>query len=133
VTITHLDFGDTLRAHIFVSWLHAVKEHRLVVLGEERMAVFTDGPDCGSLRLFRADRREPASARDDGGEAVAFERTEPLRAELTHFLDCIRTGDEPKTGGRHGLEVLRILEAARRSLEKGGMPEVCAPLVEAVR
>src|SRR2546427_7163381 len=42
VTLSHFDFPSGVRAHIFVSWLHPVKEQRLVVVGSEKMAVFDD-------------------------------------------------------------------------------------------
>ena len=46
VTVTHLEFPDGVRGHIFVSWLHPVKEHRRVVIGDRRMA--TPGAVRGS-------------------------------------------------------------------------------------
>src|SRR3989442_15437467 len=42
VTLSHLEFPSGVKAHIFVSWLHPVKEQRLVVGGSEKMAVFGD-------------------------------------------------------------------------------------------
>src|SRR6185503_1804394 len=42
VTLSHFDFPSGVQAHIFVSWLHPVKEQKLVVVGSERMAVFDD-------------------------------------------------------------------------------------------
>jgi UDP-2-acetamido-3-amino-2,3-dideoxy-glucuronate N-acetyltransferase len=42
VTLSHFDFPSGVQAHIFVSWLHPVKEQRLVVVGSEKMAVFDD-------------------------------------------------------------------------------------------
>jgi UDP-2-acetamido-3-amino-2,3-dideoxy-glucuronate N-acetyltransferase len=43
--------------------------------------------------------------------------------ECQHFLHCIRTGEQPRSDGRDGLEVVRILEAATRSLLNGGTGE----------
>src|SRR6267378_3505716 len=39
VTLSHFDFPSGVQAHVFVSWLHPVKEPRLVVVGSEKMAV----------------------------------------------------------------------------------------------
>jgi predicted dehydrogenase len=47
---------------------------------------------------------------------------EPLRAEAEHFIHCIESRGGPKTGGRDGLEVVRILIAAQESLKKKGVP-----------
>ena len=42
VTVSNLQFSDDSRAHIFVSWLHPYKEQRLVVVGDQKMAIFND-------------------------------------------------------------------------------------------
>ncbi len=42
VATTHMAFPSGLHAHIFVSWLHPFKEQKLVVVGNEKMAVFDD-------------------------------------------------------------------------------------------
>ena len=42
---------------------------------------------------------------------------EPLRVECEHFIACIRDGVEPRSDGRSGLRVVRVLEALQRSLE----------------
>jgi len=47
---------------------------------------------------------------------------EPLRLECQHFLDCVRTGASPLSDGAHGLQVVRILAAAQKSLELDGAP-----------
>ena len=61
---------------------------------------------------------------------VVFSRTsacgvdlpEPLQVECRHFISCIRTGQTPRSGAREGLQVIRVLAAAQRSLEKHGVP-----------
>ena len=45
---------------------------------------------------------------------------EPLQLECQHFVDCIRDGTTPLTDGRTGLDVVRTLEAAQRSMEQDG-------------
>ena len=42
VTTTHLEFSSGLKAHVFVSWLHPFKDQKLVVVGDQKMAVFDD-------------------------------------------------------------------------------------------
>jgi predicted dehydrogenase len=46
--------------------------------------------------------------------------TEPLLLEMQHFVDCIRDGARPRSDGEAGLRVVRVLEAAMRSLRSGG-------------
>ena len=128
VTVTHLEFPGGARAHIFVSWLHPMKEHRLVVVGSQRMAVFCDSPGGGELTLYDrgvdlVDDR-PVLRRNDG-RAVDYEWREPLRVEVEHFLSCVETRQQPKSDGTHGLGVLRILTTAQTSLREGGRPLDC--------
>ncbi|MBU4239946.1 MAG: gfo/Idh/MocA family oxidoreductase, partial [Actinobacteria bacterium] len=52
----------------------------------------------------------------------AVEQEEPLLRECRHFVECVRSGREPLSGGREGLEVLRILNAAQESLDSRGKP-----------
>jgi UDP-2-acetamido-3-amino-2,3-dideoxy-glucuronate N-acetyltransferase len=125
VTLTHLKFPGGERAHIFVSWLHPMREHRLVVTGERRMAHFADDERGGSLSLYdigvgKSGERsvKPSAAMD----VVALPHREPLRLEIGHFLECMDRREEPLTGGRHGLEVVRLLAAADASLRSGGVP-----------
>ena len=55
-------------------------------------------------------------------DLVPLPPQEPLRLEIGHFLECIDRREEPLTGGRHGLEVVRLLAAADASLRAGGVP-----------
>lgn len=120
ITLTELWFPGGERAHVFVSWLHPFKEQKLVVVGDEAMAVFDDGqPWPSKLQLFRHDvawhEGVPRAIRAEG-EAVAVAAAEPLEAECRHFLECIVSGSRPETDGREGVRVLRVLAAAARSV-----------------
>jgi predicted dehydrogenase len=48
--------------------------------------------------------------------------TEPLRLECQHFIDCVRDRKTPVSDARDGLRVIRIIEAAQRSMEQDGTP-----------
>jgi UDP-2-acetamido-3-amino-2,3-dideoxy-glucuronate N-acetyltransferase len=134
VTTTHLAFGNGINAHVFVSWLHPFKEQKLVVVGEAGMAVFDDGmPWQAKLVVYphRIDWKSgvptPAKA---AAEAVALEsEAEPLEIECRHFLECIATGEPPRTDGGEGLRVLRVLESAQSAMrepESRGLAEPAA-------
>jgi UDP-2-acetamido-3-amino-2,3-dideoxy-glucuronate N-acetyltransferase len=125
VTLTHLRFPGGERAHVFVSWLHPVREHRLVVTGDRRMAHFDDDDCGGTLSLFDVGvgvSGERSVSRSAAMEANPRTQREPLRLEMTHFLECMERRAEPIAGGRHGLEVVRLLAAADKSLRSGGTP-----------
>lgn len=118
-TQLELGFPGGLRAEIRSSWLHPVKEQRLVVVGARAMAVFDDRePWATKLVLHRYAVEEgaaPATTRSEP-EFVAVQEGEPLRLECLHFLDCVRTGAMPPTDGREGLRVLSVLQRASAAL-----------------
>ena len=123
VTVTNLLFDNEVRAHIYVSWLHPFKEQRMVVVGSRKMASFDDV--AGKLVLYnqRVDIHEGLPAPVKGlGEDVAFSKEEPLKLECQAFLRAITTREQPLTDGESGLRVLRVLEAAQRSLIMNGQP-----------
>jgi UDP-2-acetamido-3-amino-2,3-dideoxy-glucuronate N-acetyltransferase len=126
VTMTWLAFPGRTRAHIFVSWLHPYKEQRLVVVGSRRMAVFDDVATEGKLKLYDQGivwkQGSAPVIRRTAEATLFFAEGEPLREELAHFLECVRTRRTPQTDGRNGLRVLRVLDACQKSLAAGGRP-----------
>ena len=123
VTLTNLLFDNGVRAHIHVSWLHPFKEQRLVIIGSEKMASFDDV----NKRLVLYDQRveiqegQPTPVKGKGSE-VEFNLAEPLRLECEAFLQAIETRQPPLTDGYSGLRVLKVLQAAQRSLVMNGEP-----------
>lgn len=95
------------------------------------MAVFDDMSPDEKIKIFDKRVYRPLGMLEYGSElylhvgeesAPAIERQEPLRLECQHFMDCVRDGSRPRSDGEQGLRVLRVLSAASRSLESGGMP-----------
>jgi len=120
VTTTNLVFPGGEQAHVFVCWLHPFKEQKLVAIGDRAMAVFDDGePWESKLPLYphRIEWREtiPVPQRAEA-DPIPVEPGEPLKLECRHFLDCIESGSQPRTDGREGLRVLRVLARATASL-----------------
>lgn len=120
-TITDLTFKDRLKAHIFVSWLHPFKEQKLVVIGDENMAVFDDLEEENKLALYphRVEwrHREPIASKAKA-QFVRIEKKEPLREACLHFLDCIKSRTRPKTDGYEASAVLRVLQQAQDDLDQ---------------
>ena len=121
VTLSHFEFASGVRAHIFVSWLHPIKEQRLVVVGSEQMAVFDDTAE-DKLVLYphkvEWKNRVPTAVKAQG-TVVPLDEGEPLRAECAHFLDCVSTRRSPVSDGAEGLRVLRVLDACQRAVGNG--------------
>ena len=120
--MSNFSFPSGVQAHIFVSWLHPVKEQRLVVVGSEKMAVFDDtATDKLVLYPHKVEWKDriPTAVKADA-EAVKLDGGEPLKAECQAFLDSIVTRKPSKTDGNEGLRVLQVLDACQRSLQKHG-------------
>jgi UDP-2-acetamido-3-amino-2,3-dideoxy-glucuronate N-acetyltransferase len=137
VTLSHFDFPSGVQAHIFVSWLHPVKEQRLVVVGSDKMAVFDDTAEH-KLVLYPHKvewRNRIPTAVKANGEVVELEDREPLRAECRHFLDCVESRTAPVSDGAEGLRVLRVLDACQRALHNGGvvLEELGSPVAKQER
>lgn len=120
VTTTNLSFANGINAHIFVSWLHPFKEQKLVLIGEQKMAVFDDGlPWSNKLTLYPHKIEWgggiPEAIKADG-QPYPLQDAEPLRLECDHFLQCIAEKKRPRTDGREALGVLRVLAAAQKSM-----------------
>ena len=130
VTLSQFGFPSGVQAHIFVSWLHPVKEQRLVVVGSEKMAVFDDTAEH-KLILYphkvEWKNRVPTAIKAKA-EIVPLAEGEPLKAECQHFLDCVKSATPPLTDGREGLRVLTVLDACQRSLLSGGANQTLATL-----
>jgi UDP-2-acetamido-3-amino-2,3-dideoxy-glucuronate N-acetyltransferase len=122
VTVSNFSFPSGVQAHIFVSWLHPVKEQRLVVVGSEKMAVFDDTAE-DKLVIYphkvEWKNRIPTAVKANA-EAVPLAKTEPLRAECQAFLDSIVSRQPAPTDGSEGLRVLQVLDACQRSLMNRG-------------
>lgn len=127
-TLTSLRFVGGFRAHIYVSWLNPFKEQKLTVVGSQGMVVFDDTqPWESKLRLHRHyltwERGElPVPNTTRNCEYLKVEEVEPLSNECRHFLDCCATRTPPRTDAMEGVRVLRVLEAAQKSLLDEGTP-----------
>lgn len=109
----HLQFPGGVRSHVFASRLNPYRERRLTVIGAKAMAVFDDvAPWNQKLAVYRHRLWE-----DDNGwqsemvdpDYVAIPDGMPLTRECAHFLDCIATGEKPRTPVSDGLAVIEIL------------------------
>ena len=123
VTMSTLSFASGVKAHIFVNWLHPFKEQKLVVVGSQGMAVFNDVEPEKKLVVvpqpIRWKHHMPVPEKGDE-QVIAFEKSEPLRNECQHFLECVAAGLKPRTDGREGVAVLSILNACQQSLNMDG-------------
>jgi len=125
ITLSNLEFTSGAKAHIFVSWLHPFKEQKLIIVGDRQMAVFDDTEATRKLVLYphQVDwiDRIPI-ARKAEGINVPISDQEPLQAECQHFIESVHEKKVPRTDGKNGLAVLRILHACEESIKQHGKP-----------
>jgi predicted dehydrogenase len=132
VTNISLAFRHKRFASIQSSWLEPRKIREMTIVGTRRMIVYDDLEPNEKIRIYdvRVERPPHYDTFADfhysyhyGDSYIPYvKQEEPLRAECQHFLDCIEKGITPLTGGREGLELVRVLEAASKSLKSDGAP-----------
>jgi predicted dehydrogenase len=123
VVFCYLRFPSGIVAHLHLSWLDPHKERRLTVVGARRMATFDDMLVEGKLAVydkgFDEDARSWGEYITRSGEVFSprIPNAEPLRLECEHFVQCVRSGQTPRSDGPRGLRVVRVLEQLQRSLD----------------
>lgn len=120
--LIHLEFEKNIKAHIFVSWLHPFKEHRLVVVGETGTSAFDDVSVEEKLTFYeqQADWQTTPVLKQNCKTVISIDSAEPLKLECQHFLKCIKSRETPLTNIQNGIDVLTVLQAAQQSLESQG-------------
>lgn len=118
-TMTMLRYPDNVVGHIFLSWLHPYKEHRIVVVGSQGMLSFEDSSDAKDLLFYEKGiewvQGEPVR-REGPTEVIPYERRAPLTEELRYFAARLDGSPVTIAGGDDGVEVLEILELASADL-----------------
>lgn len=131
VVFVTLRFKNKKIAHIQLSWLDPHKIRKVTIVGSKKMAVFDDMETTEKIKIYDKGAILP-------GQFLSYAETitlrkgdiyipylkmeEPLKIECQHFLDCIQKNKKPLTDGEDGLRVVRILEAAQKSLKNQGRP-----------
>ena len=120
-TLTQFKYPNGVEGHIFVSWLHPFKEHRLVVIGSEAMITFEDSSEGKPLKLYakKFDMAKGVPEKIDGPVTlIDYEQKMALTEELQYFVDHLE-GKKPNiANGNHALEVMKILIEASQQLTK---------------
>lgn len=130
IAYVNVDYGDRLLANFHVNWLSPVKVRQIIFAGSRKSLIFNDlnttepikvydrGIDVGASDEER--RRLMISYRSGDIWSPHVEPGEALQAAVAHFAQCIRDGQAPLSDGRQGLRVVRLLDAATRSIRAQG-------------
>src|ERR1700726_4197391 len=132
VTNMSLSFRNKRFATIQSSWLEPRKIREMTIVGTQRMIIYDDLQTREKIRVYDVRVERPPhydtfaefhySYHYGDSYIPHIQQEEPLKVVCQHFIDCIEQGTQPETGGREGLELVRVLEAASVSLKGNGAP-----------
>lgn len=129
VVFITIEMEDRIMIQMHISWLNPYKTRELTIVGEKQMVVFDDVSTGEKVKIFdkgvdyqtsTGNFGEFQLALRDGGITIPnIKNREPLKTEIDHFISCIVNSEKPLTDGMNGYDVIRILEAAQKSLDSG--------------
>jgi predicted dehydrogenase len=112
MVIASYNYPDNINAHIFVSWLHPYKEHRLMVIGSKAMLVFEDSSPEKNILIYDSGIElmdgKPVKW-EKPAEIVSYQSSSPLDNELNYFIEHLDS-EISIADGKSGHEVVKILE-----------------------
>ncbi len=123
-------YEKPLMGHIHVNWLAPVKVRKTLICGSKKMIVYDDVEPSEKVKVYNKGvdyikKREEAydilvQYRTGDMMAPRLEMTEALTLISKEFISAINEKRKPLTDGIAGLNAVRILEAANKSLRSGG-------------
>ena len=122
-------FPRNIVAHINVNWLSPVKVRTTLIGGKDKMLVWNDLEADEKIKIYDKGVQITngegvydllVSYRSGDVWAPKCDQAEALTVELEHFIDCILNDRTPLNDGNAGLRVVRLLEAAEKSLKERG-------------
>ena len=133
VAYLHLDYGAGFTAHLHLSWLSPVKVRRMIFAGTTQSLIFDELDQDAKIKLYdhgvgfdvtdlENRRQQLVSYRKGDMRAPAIAPSEALSREMTDIARALNTQTMGRAAGDHGLAVVRVLEAASRSLQDSGRP-----------
>jgi len=125
-----VQFEGNLIAHFHVNWLAPVKVRRTLVGGSKKMVVYDDTENSEKIKVYDKgvvqtqdpERREKMLTGYRNGDMLApqLDTGEALRLMAKEFVASINEKRAPLSDGYAGYRVVRLLEAAQRSIEQNG-------------
>ncbi|GAI12803.1 unnamed protein product, partial [marine sediment metagenome] len=129
VVFVSIRFKSGVVGNLHLSWLDPNKVRKITLVGSKKMIVFDDMETRDKLKIFNKgviknnlEDRVEFNVRYGDINIPKIDASEPLKLECLHFIECIEEDKAPRSDGKDGLRVVRILEAAQESLNKGGIP-----------
>ncbi len=119
-TITYLKYPNGIQGHIYVSWLHPFKEHRLVIIGSKGSLHFEDSLSAKPLLFYENDIslvNNQKNIKNTLPQKIEYDVTLPLENELKYFIKIIKGEDITIASIDEGIDVINILEKSSNSLD----------------
>ncbi len=122
-------FPKNVIAHINVNWLSPVKVRTTLIGGQKKMLVWNDVEADEKIKVYdkgveitsaEGMRELLVNYRSGDMWSPQIEQVEALHLELSYFAKCISNNQVPFNDGQAGLRVVKMLEAADRSIKKRG-------------
>ncbi|HZY86049.1 MAG TPA: Gfo/Idh/MocA family oxidoreductase [Gemmataceae bacterium] len=126
----NVDYGDRLMASFHVNWLSPVKVRQMIFAGARKSLIFNELNTTEPIKVY--DKGVEFGAGEEGRRQLLvnyrtgdvwsphIEAGEPLQAMARHFAECALEGRTPVSDAQLGLRVVRMLEAATRSIRAQG-------------
>jgi predicted dehydrogenase len=109
----HMTFDEGTMAHLHSSWIWPENKRSLKIIGEKGMLVYNE---IEQTVVLHKKRIGSDLENIDQGEEQLFEGSDqPLRLEMEHFIQCIKSREQPISDGRSGAEVVRVTELLNMS------------------
>lgn len=123
-------FDSSFIAHFHLNWLSPVKVRLTLLGGSKKMIVYDDMESNEKIKVYdkgvtfnpsaESRNRLLASYRQGNMFAPNLDTTEALRLVAREFLSSINENRAPLTDGAAGHRVVRLLEAAQKSIAESG-------------
>jgi predicted dehydrogenase len=130
IAYVNVDYGERMLANFHVNWLSPVKIRQMIFAGSRKSLIFNELNPTEPIKVYDrgievgagAEERQRLLVNYRSGDVWSphIEPGEPLQAMVGHFARCVREGERPLSDGAIGLRVVRLLEAATRSIRAQG-------------
>jgi predicted dehydrogenase len=133
VVFLTFSFPDKIKYNINVSWYSPEKIRETLVVGSKKMVIFDDVNKSETIKIFERILDKGllnSTPRYSDHQLIVkegdiyiprVEQSEPLKNQVKHFIKCIKNNEQPLSNGNDGLNIVRILEAAERSMKNNGI------------
>ena len=134
VAMLTIHYPNDILAYISVSWLDPNKIRKSTFVGSKKMLVYDDIEPLEKIKIYDKGVERPSYYDSFGNFQFSYrygdiytpyiDNKEPLQVECQHIVECIGNGTQPISDGRDGLKVVKILEAAEKSIKNKGRLEL---------